>query len=190
MTFKDTALAGVWIVEADLYHDERGTFARTWAPEEFAERGLETTIAQVSVASNHERGTIRGLHYQRAPVAQAKLVRASRGAIFDVAVDMRPDSPTYLKWIGVELSSDNRRMLYLPKSCAHGYQTLVDDTEIAYLISAPYSPTHQEGVRWNDPALAIAWPLDAPTRISARDAAFPDLPVASGLLDRRASGSR
>jgi len=189
MIFTETAIAGVFIVEPKLFPDERGTFVRTWAPDEFAARGLETTIAQISVASNLERGTIRGLHYQRAPVAQAKLVRASRGAAFDVAVDMRADSRTFLKWIGVELSSQNRRMLYLPTGCAHGYQTLVDDTEIAYLISAPYSPPHEEGVRWDDPALAIAWPLGAPTRISARDAAFPDFRLAESS-ERGASRSR
>jgi len=177
MTFTELAIPGVWQVDADVFSDNRGAFIRAWMPDEFAARGLETTIAQCSMATNNRRGTIRGLHYQSAPVEEVKVVRVVKGAIFDVAVDLRPDSPTFRRWVGVELSAENRRLLYLPKGMAHGYQTLTDDAEILYFVSAPYSPPHQQGVRWDDPAFAIAWPLGAPTLIHERDATYPDFAV-------------
>jgi dTDP-4-dehydrorhamnose 3,5-epimerase len=174
MDFATTDLAGVWIVTPPTFEDDRGSFSVTWRPEPFAERGLDIRIAQASTVVTRKRGSIRGLHYQADPFAETKTVRVVRGAIFDVAVDLRPDSPTYLKWVGSELSADNRQMMYIPAGFAHGYQTLADDTEVFYLVSAPYSPPHQRGARWNDPAFGIAWPLGAPSQIHERDAAYPD----------------
>ena len=173
MNFVETEVPGVLIVHPDVFRDERGEFVVNWKPDEFASRGLETTIAQGSGALTLERGSIRGLHYQAAPFEEAKVVRAVRGVVFDVAVDLRPDSPTYLKWVGAELLAANRFMMYIPKGCAHGYQTLVDETEVFYSVSAPYSPPHQRGVRWDDPAFGIKWPLGSPTRIHERDASYP-----------------
>ncbi len=174
MTFTETRLPGVWLVDGEVFHDNRGLFALAWAPEPFAARGLETGIAQASLAVNRRRGTIRGLHYQSAPFEEVKFIRAIRGVVYDVAVDVRPDSPTYRRWLGVELSAENRRMLYVPRGFAHGYQTLSDDAEVLYFVSAPYSPAHQQGIRWNDPAIGIDWPLGPPTVISDRDRQFPD----------------
>jgi dTDP-4-dehydrorhamnose 3,5-epimerase len=175
LTFTETKLPGVWIVDCDVFPDERGHFAPVWRPEAFAERGLETTIAQGSLASNIRRGTIRGLHYQTAPFEEVKIVRVVRGAIHDITVDLRPGSPTYLQWIGVDLTAENRRMLYIPRGCAHGYQTLEDHADVFYFVSAAYSPAHQQGIRWDDPSINIQWPLGAPSSISARDQQFPDL---------------
>ena len=175
MTFTETKLAGVWIVDCEVFTDERGYFAPAWRPDAFAERGLETTIAQASLSSNIRRGTIRGLHYQTAPFEEVKTVRVVRGAIYDVAVDLRPGSPTYLQWIGVDLTADNRRMIYIPRGCAHGYQTLADETDVLYFVSTPYAPAHQQGIRWDDPAVGVQWPLGAPASISDRDRQFPDL---------------
>jgi dTDP-4-dehydrorhamnose 3,5-epimerase len=175
LLFTETRLPGVWLIDCEVFPDDRGAFAPAWRPDAFAARGLETAIAQASLASNIRRGTIRGLHYQTAPFEEAKTVRVVRGAIHDVTVDLRPDSPTYLQWIGVDLTADNRRMVYVPRGCAHGYQTLVDDTDVFYFVSAVYSPAHQQGIRWDDPAVGIQWPLGAPARISERDRHFPDL---------------
>jgi dTDP-4-dehydrorhamnose 3,5-epimerase len=177
MTFTETRLPGVWLIDADLFPDHRGAFVLTWTPEPFEARGLDTRIAQVGIAVNIRRGTIRGLHYQRPPLDEAKQIRAVRGAIFDVAVDLRPDSPTFCRWVGVTLTADNRRMLYLPPGFAHGYQTLEDSTEVLYSVSKPYSRAHQEGVRWDDPAFGIEWPLGSPSVINDRDATYPDLAV-------------
>jgi dTDP-4-dehydrorhamnose 3,5-epimerase len=179
MTFHETKIRGVFIVEADVFRDERGSFMPAWLPHKFAERGLDTAVALASLATNLRRGTIRGLHYQVAPLEEVKLIRAVRGAVFDVAVDLRPDSPTYCQWVGVELSAENRKMLYLPKGFAHGYQTLSDHAEVFYFVSAPYSPEHQRGARWNDPAFAITWPLGTPAVIHERDATYPDFVPAS-----------
>lgn len=165
----------MWIVDCDVFPDDRGFFAPAWLPGPFAERGLETTIVQASLSSNIRRGTIRGLHYQAAPFEEVKLVRVVRGAVHDVTVDLRPDSPTYLQWIGVDLSADNRRMLYVPRGVAHGYQTLSDAADVFYFVSTPYSPAHQQGIRWDDASIGVRWPLGAPTSISERDRAFPDL---------------
>jgi len=174
MTFTETKIPGVLLVSADVFRDDRGSFEPAWVPEAFARRGLETQIAQGSFARTRQRGTIRGMHFQAAPFEEAKLIRAIAGAVYDVAVDLRPGSPTYCQWVGVELTPENRRMLYVPHGCAHGYQTLVDDTEVFYIVSAAYSPPHQRGVRWNDPAFGIDWPLGAPAQINERDATFPD----------------
>ncbi len=174
MQFTAAPLEGVWIVDCDVFPDDRGLFARAWMPDEFQAHGLETIIAQCSFAFNHRCGTIRGMHYQAAPVEETKVVRVTRGRVFDVVVDVRRESPTHAQWFGVELTADNRRMLYVPKGFAHGYQTLSDDAELLYFISAPFSPAHQRGVRWNDAAFGITWPLGAPTMINERDATYPD----------------
>jgi dTDP-4-dehydrorhamnose 3,5-epimerase len=174
MQFTSTAIEGVWIIDCDIFKDNRGFFAVGWIPDEFSAHGLDTSIAQISIAFNHTRGTIRGLHFQVPPFQEAKVVRVVRGAVFDVAVDLRRDSRTFRQWVGVELSADNRRMMYVPKGLAHGYQTLTDDAEVFYLVSAKYSPSHQGGVRWSDPAFGIEWPLGKPTTINERDATYPD----------------
>jgi dTDP-4-dehydrorhamnose 3,5-epimerase len=173
MTFTETPLEGAWIIDIARIEDERGFFARTWSPDEFAARGLDPTLAQCNVAWNHRRGTIRGMHFQRAPMEEVKIVRCTRGAILDTIIDLRPGSPTYCQWISVELTEDNRRMLYIPFGFAHGYQTLVDGVETYYHVSAAYSPEHASGVRWNDPRFGLRWPLE-PTVISARDRDWPD----------------
>lgn len=179
MTFTELKLPGVWLVEPDVFPDERGMFARAWVQDDLASRGLETGIVQCGLASNRRRGTIRGLHYQTAPFEEVKFVRATRGAVFDVAVDLRPDSPTYCDWVGVELSADNRLSLYLPRGVAHGYQTLTDDADVLYFVSSAYSPAHQAGVRWDDPAFGVRWPLGAPAVMSDRDRALPDFTPAA-----------
>ena len=137
-------------------------------------RGLDARAAQTSLAWNRERGTIRGLHYQSPPFEEVKVVRPLRGTVFDVAVDLRPDSPTFLRWFGVQLDWQSQRMLYIPAGCAHGYQTLTDDALVSYVVSTRYMPSHQQGIRWDDPAVNVAWPLGPPTRISPRDAGFPN----------------
>lgn len=173
MKFIETEIAGVLAVELEPFVDERGSFARIWCAEKLAAQGLTATLAQCSISSNPRAGTIRGLHFQETPHEEAKLVRCIRGAIFDVAVDLRVGSPTRGQWLGRELSSENGHALYVPEGCAHGFQTLVDDTEVLYLISTPYLPAAQAGVRWNDPALGIMWPEAATLTISERDAAWP-----------------
>lgn len=175
MHFTDTKIPGVILVTPDVFADERGVFARAWMPDEFAARGLDIHIAQASSALTHRRGSIRGMHYQAAPFEETKVVRVVRGAVFDVAIDLRPASPTFRQWVGMELSAENRRMMHIPPGCAHGYQTLADETEVFYFVSAPYSPPHQRGVRWNDPAFGIVWPLGTPTSIHDRDAGYPDV---------------
>jgi dTDP-4-dehydrorhamnose 3,5-epimerase len=171
MQFQPTKLRGVVVVEPTPSADERGFFARTWCRETFAAHGLSAELSQCSVSFNHRKGTLRGLHYQAAPFEEAKLVRCTHGAIFDVAVDVRAGSPTFGEWVGLELSARNRRMLFVPEGVAHGFMTLEDDSEVFYQISKPYRPEAARGIRWDDPTLAIAWPL-APTVVSERDAAF------------------
>ena len=177
MLFIQTPVNGVFLVEPERISDERGFFARTWCGEEFQAHGLNPTLAQCSLSFSRRRGTLRGLHYQAAPHGEAKLVRCTRGAIFDVAVDLRPGSPTYLAWYGAELSGDNRVMLYVPEGCAHGQLTLADDTEVFYQMSAPYVPTAARGVRFDDPALGIAWPGEVLV-VNQRDRTYPDVDVA------------
>ena len=166
-------LSGAFLIELQLISDERGFFARTWCTEEFERLGLNPKLVQCSISWNARRGTLRGLHYQTEPYAEAKLIRCCSGAIYDVIVDLRPASPTYGKWIAAELTSENRRMLYVPEGFAHGFQTLIDGAEISYQISASYQPDHARGVRWNDPAFGIEWPISHPI-LSARDRAFAD----------------
>jgi dTDP-4-dehydrorhamnose 3,5-epimerase len=173
MIFKDTGIDGVWVIEPERHEDERGFFARTWDPQEFAERGLNPDLAQCSLSFNRARGTLRGLHYQAAPQEEAKLVRCTAGAIFDVAVDLRPGSATFRDWFGVELSAENRLALYVPEGCAHGFLTLADDSEVHYQISQAYVPEAGRGVRWNDPAFGIEWPGEVVV-INERDGSYPD----------------
>lgn len=168
MIFIETELKGAFRIEPQLIEDARGFFARTWTPGEFETHGLNPHIAQCSISYNRRRGTVRGMHYQVAPYEEAKVVRCTRGSIYDVAVDLRRDSPTYLRWTAVELSERNRAMFYIPEGFAHGYQTLEDDTEVFYQVSANYRPEAARGLRWDDPALGISWPLPI-TVISERD---------------------
>jgi dTDP-4-dehydrorhamnose 3,5-epimerase len=171
--FTETILTGVFIVEPERREDVRGFFARTWCEREFAARGLNTRIAQCGVSFNTRKGTLRGLHYQTPPYREAKLVRCTRGAIHDVVLDLRPESATFRRHLGLLLSAENRRMLYVPEGCAHGFQTLEDDTEVFYQISECYVPEHARGVRWNDPAFGIEWPPGERT-ILDRDRDYPD----------------
>jgi dTDP-4-dehydrorhamnose 3,5-epimerase len=174
MRFVETEIAKVVIVELEEHMDARGSFARTWSSDEMAAAGLTSVLSQCSVSRNPRAGTLRGLHYQRSPHEEAKLVRCTRGAIFDVAVDLRPASPTRGRWVGVRLDPENGRALYVPEGCAHGFQTLVDETDVSYMISVPYAPDAAAGVRWDDPTLAIDWP-EAPQRIiSERDLLLPN----------------
>lgn len=172
MKFQELPLAGAYTIEMDRLEDERGFFARSYSAEEFAARGLPAAMPQSSVSFNARRGTLRGLHYQAEPHAEDKLVRCTAGAIYDVIVDLRPDSPTARRWFGVELSAANHRSLFVPKGLAHGFMTLRDDTEVLYMISVPFAPGFERGLRWNDPAIGISWPT-APSVVSARDAAYP-----------------
>ncbi len=174
MNVTETAVAGVLVLEIEPVEDERGFFARTWDQADLGSRGLTARLDQVSIAFNSVAGTLRGLHYQAAPHEEAKTIRCIAGAIFDVAVDLREGSPTRHRWVGVELSASNRRSLFIPEGCAHGYVTLTDATEVQYLISVPYRPDAARGYRWDDPAFAIAWPVPI-HRISARDATLPYL---------------
>lgn len=173
MIFSETELPGVIVVELEKRRDERGFFARSFCTEEFAGHGLVSHFPQANVSFNREKGTLRGLHYQAEPKPEPKLVRCTRGAIFDVAVDLRRDSPGYRRWTGHELSADNHMGLYVPPGCAHGFVTLEQDSEVSYLMGEVYHEGLARGVRWNDPAFAIDWPL-APAVISDRDAAYPD----------------
>jgi dTDP-4-dehydrorhamnose 3,5-epimerase len=173
MILRATEIDGVWVVEPERFEDERGFFARTWDRREFAELGLSDRLEQASVSFNRRRGTLRGLHYQAAPHEETKLVRCTAGAIFDVAVDLRPSSPTFKGWVGVELSRDNRLSLYIPEGCAHGFLTLTDEAEVAYQISVPHVPEAARGVRFDDDAFGIEWPGEALV-INDRDRTYPD----------------
>ncbi|HJR71746.1 MAG TPA: dTDP-4-dehydrorhamnose 3,5-epimerase family protein [Gammaproteobacteria bacterium] len=173
MKFSASPLSGCHIIELDKRVDERGYFARTWCRQELAEHGLSMEVAQVNVGVSTKTGTLRGMHYQLPPHAEIKIVRCSRGAAYDVAVDLRPDSPTFRRWYGVELTHDSGRMLYVPEGCAHGYLTLAADTELLYFTSHAYAPGAARGVRYDDPAFGIEWP--APVRVvSNADATWPD----------------
>lgn len=176
MKFHATPLSGLYVVEIEALRDERGFFARSYCAREFSAHGVDFPVAQCNVSFNDKAGTLRGLHYQAAPHEEAKLVRCTRGALFDVAVDVRLDSPTYRRWYAVELTPDNGRMLFIPGGFAHGFQTLQDGTEISYVMSEFYHPDSARGLRWDDPAFAIDWPLANPI-ISDKDRSHP-------LLDR------
>lgn len=172
MRVVETTIAGVLILEPEAIRDARGFFARTWDRDALTARGLDADIAEASIAWNEVRGTVRGLHYQEAPRSEAKTVTCVAGSVWDVAVDLRPGSGTLHRWVGVELSATNRRSLYIPQGCAHGYLTLSDGAELHYRTSVPYRPDLERGVRWNDPTLAIEWPGQI-IRISDRDASLP-----------------
>lgn len=171
MIFKETEIKDVFVVEFELIRDERGFFACSWSQEEFEQRGLNPRLVQCNVSFNKKSGTLRGMHYQIEPHQEAKLVRCTRGGIYDVAVDLRPESVTRYRWVAAELTADNYRMLYVPEGFAHGYQTLEDNTEIHYQMSEYYHPESARGFRWDDPRMAIEWPLPV-TVMSERDRQF------------------
>jgi dTDP-4-dehydrorhamnose 3,5-epimerase len=173
MIFVKTDLPGAWLIDPEAHRDNRGWFARSYCEREFAAQGLETRFVQHSTSHNAARGTLRGMHYQRAPHAEVKVVRCLRGAIYDVIIDLRPDAPTLRQWRGFELSAENGRQLYIPKGFAHGFQALSDDCQVGYLISEFYAPEASTGVRWNDPAFGIEWPLPV-AAMSDKDKAWAD----------------
>jgi dTDP-4-dehydrorhamnose 3,5-epimerase len=175
MQFIETPLPGAWVIEPDKLSDDRGWFARTFDADEFAVRGLNPAVVQCNASLNVQEGTLRGMHYQADPHGESKLVRCVRGAIFDVAVDVRLGSSTCRRWHGVELSAENARAFYIPAGLAHGFQTLTDDSEVLYQMGHRYVPEAARGVRWDDPVFAIAWPPARGERtISERDAGYPD----------------
>lgn len=175
MRFLETSLKGAWVIELDKLGDERGWFARTFDDEEFRAHGLNAAVVQCNASFNSREGTLRGMHYQAAPHGESKLVRCVRGAIFDVAVDLRTDAPTYCSWHGVQLSAENRLAFYIPAGLAHGFQTLTEDCEVLYQMGHPYVPESARGVRWDDPAFAIRWPDSSGERvISEKDRRYPD----------------
>jgi dTDP-4-dehydrorhamnose 3,5-epimerase len=172
MKFIATPLVGACLIGLEPAADERGFFARSWCREEFLAHGLNAGLAQCSISFNQRKGTIRGMHYQDNPYMEAKLVRCSSGAIYDVILDIRPASPTYKKWFAAELSANNRRMLYVPEGFAHGFQTLADETEVFYQVSESYRPESARGLRWDDPQFGIVWPIADPI-LSRKDRTFP-----------------
>ena len=174
MIFRETKLKGAFIIEPERLEDERGFFARTFCQEEFKTHRLNPGMVQCNISFNKKKGTLRGMHYQVAPHEETKLARCTRGAIYDVIIDLRPDSPTFKQWVAVELTADNRRMLYIPKGFAHGFQTLEDNTEVLYQMSEFYHPECARGVRWDDPAFGIEWPPAEQRIISAEDQAYPN----------------
>jgi dTDP-4-dehydrorhamnose 3,5-epimerase len=176
MFFAETALRGAFVIGLDRKADLRGYFARTFCVHEFEAHGLNPRVVQCNVSFNQRKGTLRGMHWQAPPSAEAKLVRAVRGAILDVIVDLRADSPTYLRHVAVELTADNGQALYIPEGFAHGFQTLADETEVFYQMSEFYAPEQARGARWNDPAFGIAWPLPDPI-MNERDLTWPDYPA-------------
>lgn len=174
MIFKETKLKGAYILELEKHGDERGFFARAWCQKEFEEHGLPTEMVQGNISRSRHAGTLRGMHYQRAPYGEDKLIQCTKGAIYDVIVDMRSDSPTYLDWLGVELTAENYKMLFVPKGFAHGYLTLEDGSEAFYLVSQFYAPGYEEGVRYDDPAIGIEWPREVEI-VSEKDQSWPYL---------------
>ncbi len=173
MKFIPTTLKDAHLIEMEPFCDERGIFARAFCRTEFEGAGMKPEVAQCNISCNVRKGVLRGLHYQLGPFGETKTVRCTRGAIYDVIVDIRPWSPTCLKWFGVELTADNRRMLYVPEGFAHGYETLSDDSEVFYMVSQSYAPAFERGIRWNDPLFRIEWPLPNPL-VSKKDSAYPD----------------
>jgi len=172
MHFTETDVVGARVIDPTPHQDDRGRFLRAWCAKEFAENGINFVPLQANMGLSVRKGTVRGMHFQEAPALEAKLVRCTRGAMFDVVLDLRPGSSSYRKWCGVELSADNARMLYVPEGCGHGYQTLADGTEMYYMASAPYTPSAARGVRFDDPGFGIQWPLE-PTVVSEQDQNWP-----------------
>jgi dTDP-4-dehydrorhamnose 3,5-epimerase len=187
MKFNETKLKGAYIIELEKLEDERGYFARAWCQQEFLKSGLDAVLVQCNVSSNPRRGTLRGMHYQDPPHAETKLVRCIRGAVYDVIVDLRPDSQTFLQWTAVELTPDNGRMIYVPKGFAHGFQTLEDHSMVFYQVSEFYARDYCRGVCWNDPQLNITWPCDV-TAISTQDKGWGDITLARLSSLRHLSG--
>ncbi len=182
MLFTQTHLKGAFIVELEQRQDTRGFFARTFCATEFAAHGLKPTVAQCNLSFNFKKGTLRGMHYQIAPASETKLIRCTQGAIYDVIIDMRPDSPTYLSHLSVELTAENRRALYVPEMFAHGYQTLTDAAEVVYQVGEFYTPGYERGLRYDDPTFGIDWPLLV-SEISQKDAAWPMFNSASVYVE-------
>lgn len=176
MLFQPTKLQDAYLIALEPATDERGFFARSWCQQEFAAHGLDTRLVQCNLSFNKVQGTLRGMHYQLPPAAETKVVRCIRGAIYDVAIDLRPTSPTYRQWTAVTLSAENRLSFYIPKGFAHGFQTLTDEAEIFYQMSDFYAPAAARGIRWNDPAFQIEWPLPV-TVMSVKDQGYPDFVV-------------
>lgn len=176
MIFSETKLKDAYLIEVQKFEDNRGFFGRTFCQKELEKLGLSARVAQANVSYNKRKGTLRGMHYQEAPYGETKLVRCTRGAILDVIIDVRPGSSTYKQWIGVELTQGNYTMLYVPENFAHGFQTLADDTEVIYQVSQFYTPGSERGIRYNDPAFGIDWPLEVSV-ISDKDAGWPDYQV-------------
>ena len=173
MIFTETKLKGAYIVDIKRIEDDRGFFGRAWCQKEFEEMGLSANVVQSNLSSNKKKGTLRGMHFQVTPFAESKLVRCTRGALYDVIIDLRPASPTYMQWLGVELTADSFRMLYVPENFAHGFLTLEDNTDITYQVTQFYAPGAERGIRYNDPAFNIQWPID-PQIISEKDKAHAD----------------
>ena len=173
MTIKETKLKGAFIIEPERFEDERGFFARAWSEAELAEHGIGRLV-EGNISYNAKKGTLRGMHSQAAPHGQGKLLRCTRGAVYDVGIDLRPDSPTFKEWVAVELTEENRTLLYLPPEFGHGFQTLADDTEVFYMVSSPYAPEAYRGVRWDDPAFGVEWPHAEARIINERDRTYPD----------------
>jgi dTDP-4-dehydrorhamnose 3,5-epimerase len=169
----EAQIPGVFAIEPERRHDTRGFFARSYCADEFAARGLSTNFPQCNISYNSVRGTLRGLHYQTTVTPEIKVVRCTSGAVFDVVVDLRKDSPSYCKWQAFELSAESRLAVYIPQGCAHGFQSLTDGAELFYMMGASYSAEHVAGVRWDDPVFSIVWPIQTP-HLSAKDAAYPD----------------
>jgi dTDP-4-dehydrorhamnose 3,5-epimerase len=175
MIFTELKLKGAFIIEIESREDERGFFARSWCEDEFKKHGLNPRLVQCNISFNKKRGTLRGMHYQVAPFAEAKVVRCTMGSIYDVIIDLRPDSPTFKQWVSVELTAENRRALYVPEDFAHGFQALSDNTEVFYQMSEFYHPECARGIRWNDPAFGIEW-FSVPCIISRQDNEYADFP--------------
>ncbi|MBD2106899.1 dTDP-4-dehydrorhamnose 3,5-epimerase [Nodosilinea sp. FACHB-13] len=172
MIFEATNLKDAFVIDLEIRSDDRGGFARTFCAKEFEEHGLKPMVAQCNMSFNYKKGTLRGMHYQLAPAAETKLVRCTRGAIYDVIIDIRPDSPTYMQHFGIELTADNRKALYVPELFAHGYQALTDDAEVIYQVGEFYSPGYEQGIRYDDPTFGIEWPIPV-TVISEKDGQWP-----------------
>jgi dTDP-4-dehydrorhamnose 3,5-epimerase len=174
MTFTKTSIGGLLLVDLNRIEDERGFFARVWSAREFGEQGLATEFPEINFSSSSRRGTIRGLHYQKAPHEEAKFVRCVRGALFDVVIDLRPGSPTYLQWLGFEIRADSHQGIYVPAGCAHGVQALEDDAEMLYMVSSCYNGAAEAGIRWDDPLFNIEWPDVGQRIVSEKDRSWPD----------------
>jgi dTDP-4-dehydrorhamnose 3,5-epimerase len=174
MKFTQTGLTDAFVIDIEPYSDDRGFFARAWCRREFEGVGIQFNFVQANIAFSREKGTLRGMHFQRPPRAEAKLLRCIRGGIFDVMIDLRPDSPTFKKWLGIALTAENHKMVFIPEGFAHGYLATVHETEVFYLVSEFYAPDSEDGVRWDDPAFGIEWPMTDNLIISAKDKSWPD----------------